>query len=262
MSNVVSVIIPYCEEFTPRLMLEDAIESVEKQSVPTEIHVIEDPEKRGPSWARNKGMQQANTRYIAFLDADDLWQPNKLEEQLTAMENTGAGLSVEGNPEDSNTFITNRINESISCPTSSVTIDTNKVDVQFRTELERFEDHLFMIEAALQSDVCLCPDIVTVRKHDESLSNDGDHKLWYQERLKLAKIIETEYPNISGLSDSIYSRAYYSKSRHHQIREEFPEALEYARKSIKHQIWWKPVAVIGLSKLGKYKQSISNIVNS
>src|SRR3989304_3254714 len=37
---------------------------------------------RGMSASRNLGIRKSKGTYIAFLDADDVWFPNKLEEQL------------------------------------------------------------------------------------------------------------------------------------------------------------------------------------
>lgn len=42
----------------------------------------------GPAKPRNVGLQNAKGKYIAFLDADDVWLPTKLEKQVDFLEST------------------------------------------------------------------------------------------------------------------------------------------------------------------------------
>lgn len=50
------------------------------------IVVIQNEKNEGPAASRNIGWDIARQPYIAFLDADDSWHPNKLEIQYTWME--------------------------------------------------------------------------------------------------------------------------------------------------------------------------------
>lgn len=50
-------------------------------------------ENGGPAIARNTGIEHAKGSLIAFLDADDLWHPEKLERQIAFMEKERVALS-------------------------------------------------------------------------------------------------------------------------------------------------------------------------
>src|SRR6185503_11618935 len=107
---LVSVIIP---AFMVADFIEETISSVLNQSVGNyEIIVINDgsPDtnalernmarfadkvsyikqpNRGAGAARNAGLRLARAEFVAFLDGDDLWLPNFLEEQLTLIKSGG-----------------------------------------------------------------------------------------------------------------------------------------------------------------------------
>ena len=51
---------------------------------------------RGAANARNEGMRQATGTYVGYLDADDLWQPDKLSKQVAFMKQKQAGFSFTG----------------------------------------------------------------------------------------------------------------------------------------------------------------------
>jgi len=107
----VSVVIP---AFNAAEFLPETIQSVLRQTKPPlEVIVIDDgsedgtPEvmrdflgrvtylrkpREGPAAARNFGIQHAHGEWIALLDADDLWLPERLERQLAVASRSGADL--------------------------------------------------------------------------------------------------------------------------------------------------------------------------
>lgn len=104
MPSLVSVVVPAynCADY-----IGEALTSIFAQSYqPFEVIVVDDgstddtvgsvkkfprvtyvrQENGGPSRARNAGIQRASGPYVAFLDADDIWTPDKLYEQVAIME--------------------------------------------------------------------------------------------------------------------------------------------------------------------------------
>lgn len=58
------------------------------------IKIIAEQQNRGPGSARNRGWEQAANPYIAFLDSDDAWEPEKIALQYDMMcEDETIGLS-------------------------------------------------------------------------------------------------------------------------------------------------------------------------
>jgi len=112
---VVSVIIP---TFNRALTIDRAIMSVLNQTYPDfEIIVIDDgstdntkekinnlsdirikyinhPENKGAAAARNTAIKKAKGKYIAFLDSDDEWLPQKLKEQVNTIMRTAEKVGV------------------------------------------------------------------------------------------------------------------------------------------------------------------------
>jgi len=116
MSDLVSIVIPV---YNAEKCIGDTVASIRSQSYTDwELILVDDDSKDrsleiikalegdnitvlssgggSAALARNKGIEAAKGRYIAFLDADDLWDPLKLEKQLKFMEKNDAAFSFTG----------------------------------------------------------------------------------------------------------------------------------------------------------------------
>jgi len=183
MNRTVDVVIPYKEKYTPQSLLSRAKDSVAKQSVTTNIIVRQDD---GVSRARNQGLKKTNHQYVAFLDADDYWDKNKLSRQITELERSGNGICLTNSKliqRDDTTGLNEDPNEALRSIflgkvyglTSSILIDTEKVATKFDSSLDRREDHLFIISAAAEAGLSILEETLTnVDRHGSGLSSDDD----------------------------------------------------------------------------------------
>jgi glycosyltransferase involved in cell wall biosynthesis len=69
------------------------LEDVETGSLAA-LRCLRHETNRGANAARNTGIEAAAGEYIAFLDDDDEWAPEKLARQVSAFERTGEGVGV------------------------------------------------------------------------------------------------------------------------------------------------------------------------
>ena len=57
------------------------------------IKIINNNKRLGAGLSRNKGIEQSNGKYIAFIDADDTWAPDKLKDQISFMKKNNYQIS-------------------------------------------------------------------------------------------------------------------------------------------------------------------------
>ena len=53
------------------------------------IRYLKNEKNSGAAVSRNRALREAEGRWIAFLDSDDVWMPDKLEKQVSFMEKNG-----------------------------------------------------------------------------------------------------------------------------------------------------------------------------
>jgi len=71
----------------------DETEEVLATITDSRIKYFKNKENSGAAISRNKALREARGQWIAFLDSDDLWLPNKLEKQINFMKNNGYKFS-------------------------------------------------------------------------------------------------------------------------------------------------------------------------
>ena len=119
------------------------------QRMHSEIVYFLQPRNMGAGYARNKALELAKGQYVAFLDADDLWKPTKIEKQIKLLNEKDGSFcftSIEMIDGDDNIIknkrnVKNEINynfllSNTMIPTSSVIVDRYKKG-DFRMHLRR-----------------------------------------------------------------------------------------------------------------------------
>ena len=182
----VSVIIPFYNEVS---WLCDAVESVLNQDYNNlEIIVINDGSREnmndfmalygekikyyyktngGPASARNIGLKMATGDYVAFLDSDDVWLPDKTKKQIAFMEDSGIMWSHTGYynwyPQKNQLIQKNNFNDygdvylrsfiSLKAPTPAIIIKKEILDKH--TDFYFFEDMRFSEDSILWSKIAI-----------------------------------------------------------------------------------------------------------
>lgn len=89
------ILVDDCSSDNSKAVIEEYLQkrnSLEESMRRQEIRLLVKQQNEGAAMARNTGMEAAKGRYIAFLDADDIWLSKKLSKEMTFMEKQQASF--------------------------------------------------------------------------------------------------------------------------------------------------------------------------
>lgn len=137
------------------------------------IRRISLPANVGPAVARNRGIEAAQGRFIAFIDGDDFWHPRKLARQIAFMKEFGHAFTYTKHIKLDSRLLPTR---GFSPPrqltyqkalrynplhTSSVIYDTSQVGKVFMPKLRKRQDYGLWLRILQKTDGFLLPEVLS-----------------------------------------------------------------------------------------------------
>lgn len=166
-------------------------EKVQKYFSDPRIKYIKNEKNSGAAITRNRALEMASGRWIAFLDSDDLWNEDKLEKQISFMEQNGYHFSYTKYVEiDENSApngrrvggprkITKRGMFSYCWPGClTVMYDAAHVGLIQIADIKKNNDYAMWLKVCRKADCYLLDEyLASYRKRSGSISNHGYAKL-------------------------------------------------------------------------------------
>jgi glycosyltransferase involved in cell wall biosynthesis len=198
------------------------------------VRAIFRPDNQGISKTTNDGFAAAKGEYVAYVQSDDLWMPDKLKQQLKILEGNPdlvvwsdatiideAGNSTgwlftekyhaECKPKSGNLFSTLSRSNYI-CGQSMILKTEVAQEIQFDPELVYANDYKFMLELARKCDFYFIDEpLVQYRIHgDNSISKNKD--VWVRDNYHISRHLLNNYDQ--DLSTHVIAKCYAQMGVH------------------------------------------------
>lgn len=173
------IIVDDCSKDSPELVAEL------KKFNSLDIKYIRHEENKHGGAARNTGIDAALGDYIAFLDSDDIWKPNKIEDCLRAIKEKDVDfvfgqlhvLKDNKKLPTRGLFDGERLSDYIllnggTIQTSTIFIKSDVAkEVRFDDELTRFQDYDFVVSLEKYNASCIFIDDCHAVMYDDDIGN-------------------------------------------------------------------------------------------
>lgn len=194
------------------------------------IFYLKNDKNSGAAVSRNKALREAKGRWIAFLDSDDLWLPQKLEMQIDFMERNGYCFSYtdyrilwDGKTEDPHIYtgpnVVNRKKMYRYCYFSTITVmyDRNVIGLVQIADIKKNNDYAMWLQIIEKADCYRLPESLSYYcRHDNSISSGSKFKLikhhyiMFRKALNKSPIVSAAY-TIRNLFFGVIKKLYYTK---------------------------------------------------
>lgn len=176
------------------------------------IRYIKNEKNSGAAVSRNRALREAKGKWVAFLDSDDLWFPEKLEKQISFMKKNDYHFSYTNYIEIDET--TNPNGRSVTGPKKvtrhgmynycwmgclTVMYDAETIGLIQIADIKKNNDYAMWLKACKKANCYLLDEVLAkYRKRSGSISNHGYTKLikWHY---KLYREAEQRSPLVSAV---------------------------------------------------------------
>lgn len=154
------------------------------------IRYLKNEKNSGAAVSRNRALREAKGKWIAFLDSDDIWVPEKLEKQIRFMEQNGYAFTYTDYMIQLNgtwlpyiytgPSVVNRRKMYDYCYFSTITVmyDHEKIGLIQIENLRKNNDYAMWLQVIEKSDCYRLPECMSYYiKHEGSISSGKKWKL-------------------------------------------------------------------------------------